>query len=73
MFDTAELEKQLNAGKITIPDNHRVAFVTHANLNDKSVTAALAFKTGNNWQVGTVLDWSHDEGINAGFNVSWSK
>jgi len=73
MFSPAELEKQLNSGKINIPDGKKAAFVVHGDLVDGTVTAAFAYKTGDNWQVGTVVDWSHEKGIDAGFNVHWSR
>lgn len=66
-----EITKQLNEGNIIIPEGHKVAFVTHADLN--SVSGAFAYKFKDSWQVGTLVDWSHAKGVDAGFSLSWSK
>lgn len=69
----AEIQKQLKSNPNLVQDGHRVAFITHADLKERSVKAAIAVNLGKGWEVQNVFDWSHDTGVQDGINVSWSK
>lgn len=73
MFSTEDLQKELNTKQVIIPDGHTKALVIHGDLEDKSVTASFVTKVGKDWQIDASTSWKQDKGIDAGFNVTWSK
>lgn len=79
MFDNqalaAQIQNTLNLGIIEIPPDKKVAFVTHADFGRDGLKATAAFvvKVNDEWQVQSLVDWSHDDGVKAGINVAWSK
>ena len=80
LFDNQALANQiqntLNLGIVEIPANKKVAFVIHGDLDrhmQMKATAAFVVKVNDQWQVQSLVDWSHEEGAKAGINVAWSK
>lgn len=80
MFDNQALANQiqntLNLGVVNIPEGKKVAFVIHGDLDNHmqvKATAAFVVKVNDEWQVQSLVDWSHDEGVKAGVTVAWSK
>ena len=70
-FDNNELKKviadALNQSAV-IPSGHTGAFVVH--VDEAGVRTAVAFKTGNQWQVQGTVGWYPDSsGFDYGINV----
>lgn len=77
MFTPDELaqsiQKQLNQGHVTIPDGHKTALIVHGDSENKDVTAVVARKLGERWQIQGIFSWGVDHGVKSGFNLEWSK
>lgn len=69
----AEVQRQLNGGHIVIPDGHKTALVVHGDTETREVTATIARKLGDRWQVEGIFNWGVDHGVATGFNVEWSQ
>ena len=68
-----EVQKQINQGNITLPDNKKIGLITHGDTDGKSVATILVYKPDNDWTVEAVGGYSEVSGWNAGFNVEWFK
>lgn len=75
-FDSSSIQKAvsnlLNTGAINIPNGHKVAFIVHGD-SDGGVGGAFVAKIGNDWRVQSIVDWSHETGLDAGVNLMWSR
>lgn len=68
------IEDVMNSNVIQVPKGKKIAFVVDADFSrDGRISGAFVARVGDYWQVGTLVDWSHDAGAKAGFRVMWSK
>jgi hypothetical protein len=76
MFGPQELaqniQSMLNRNQVTIPDGHKTAFLVHGDTETKEVTAIIARRLGERWQVQGIFDWGVDSGVKTGFDLKWS-
>lgn len=68
-----DIQRQLNQGHISIPEGHSQALIIHGDTETKEVTATVARKLGEHWQVQGIFSWGVDRGVKSGFNLEWSK
>jgi hypothetical protein len=80
MFDNQQLATQiqdtLNLGFVPIESGKKIAAVIHGEYDqhgEVKATMAVVVKVNNEWQVQTLVDWSHEDGAKLGFNVAWSR
>lgn len=76
IFEKAALDKIIQQQLVNVPPEHKIAVVTNVSPDKDGkaiLTTAFAYKPGDNWQIESYVQTSHDHGLDYGASVQWSK